>query len=226
MYQGSSDLKKPSINKTPLAMAIANHSRPPATPIEVFKLARKTWLQGKRVSIGDLAKEVGVSRGTLYRWVGSKELLLDEIFWSLIKPTFEQAVAEAPGHGVAHVVEVHRRFMTAILSFEPLQKFIADDPNYSLRVLTDGSSGVSERIVKLTAEHLRSEERHGHLRLHSSPEKLAEIFILANEAIIYSDAISGRSPAIEKACSLIQMLLSSSQYVETQVASAKMSVDD
>ncbi|MBI5895717.1 MAG: TetR family transcriptional regulator [Desulfobacterales bacterium] len=221
-------MKKPSDNKTPLAMAIANHSRPPATPIEVFKLARKTWLQGKRVSIGDLAKEVGVSRGTLYRWVGSKELLLDEIFWSLIKPAFENAVAETPGHGVEHVVAVHRRFMIDMLSFLPLQKFIADDPNYSLRVLTDLSSGVSERMVKLTAEHLRSQELNGYLRLHSTPEKLAEIFILANTAIIYSDAISGRSPAIEKACSLIQMLLSSSQTVETQAASAtaKKAVED
>ncbi len=214
-------MKKTAVHKTPLALAIANHSRPPATPIEVFKLARKTWLQGKRLSIGDLAKEVGVSRGTLYRWVGSKELLLDEILWSLIKPTFENAVAETPGHGVEHVVAVHRRFMTDALSFAPLQKFIADDPNYSLRVLTDFSSGVSERMVKLTADHLRSEEINGHLRLHSAPEKLAEIFILANTAIIYSDAISGRSPAIDKACSLIQMLLSSSQTVHSQASTPR-----
>jgi AcrR family transcriptional regulator len=219
-------LRKSTVNKTPLAMAIANHLRPPATPIEVFKLARKTWLQGKRVSIGDLAREVGVSRGTLYRWVGSKELLLDEIFWSLLKPTFEIAIAETPGHGVDHVVAVHRRFMTELLSFPPLQKFIADDPHYSLRILTDFSSGVSERMVTLTSEHLRSLELKGHLRLHSSPEKLAEIFILANTAIIYSDAISGRSPAIDKACSLIQMLLSSSQYVGTQAASASLAADD
>lgn len=205
-------------------MAIANHSRPQATPLEAFKLARKCYLRGQRISIGDLAKAVGVSRGTLYRWVGSKELLLDEIFWSLLKPAFEQAVAETPGHGIEHVVNVHRSFMTAILSFSPVQKFIDDDPNYSLRVLTNLSSGVSERTIKITADHLRAQEAAGHLRLHYSADKLAEIFILANQAILYSDVISGRSPAIEKACLLIQMLLSSSEIVEYQATSVKKPV--
>ncbi|MFZ1983028.1 MAG: QsdR family transcriptional regulator [Desulfatitalea sp.] len=202
-------------------MAIANHSRPQATPLEVFKLARKCYLRGQRISIGDLAKEVGVSRGTLYRWVGSKELLLDEIFWSLLKPAFERAVAETPGQGIEHVVNVHRHFMTAILSFPPVKKFIDDDPNYSLRLLTNPSSGVSERTIKASADHLRTQEAGGHLSLHSSADKLAEIFVLANQAIIYSDVISGRSPAIEKACSLIQMLLSSSEIVEYQATSVK-----
>jgi AcrR family transcriptional regulator len=218
-------LKKNPIHKTPLAMAIANHSRPQATPLEVFKLARKCYLRGERISIGDLAKAVGVSRGTLYRWVGSKELLLDEIFWSLLKPAFQRAVAETPGQGIEHVVNVHRAFMTAILSFPPVQKFIDDDPNYSLRILTNLSSGVSVRMIKVTADHLRAQEAAGHLRLHSAPEKLAEIFILANQAIIYSDVISGRSPAIEKACLLIQMLLSSSEIVEYQATSVKKPVE-
>lgn len=176
--------------------------------MDVFKLARRRYLEGRHISIGDLANELCVSRGTVYRWVGSKDLLLDEIFWSLTKPAFEQAIQETPGNGIEHVVGVHRHFITAILSFAPINEFIKREPNYALRVLTNTSSGVSKRIVQATAAHLREQEAQGHLRLNAPAEELAEFFILANQAIIYSDSISGRSPAIEKACALIRMLLS------------------
>jgi len=208
--------------KTPLALALANSKRPQATPLEVFKLARRRWLDGKKISFGQLAQEIGVSRGTLYRWVGKKDLLMDEIFWSLTGPAFERAVRETPGQGIDHIVNVHRHFMVAILSFAPMQQFIKDDPSYAFRILTNFSSGVSQRIVKLAAEHMREQERQGHIRLHSPAEKLAEIFILANQGILYSDVISGRSPAIDKACAIIRLLLTSSEAIEQQASMPKI----
>ena len=199
-------------------MALANSKRPQATPLEVFKLARRRWLEGRKISFGQLAQEIGVSRGTLYRWVGKKDLLMDEIFWSLTQPTWERAVRETPGNGVDHIVNVHRNFMISILSFPPMQQFIKEDPNYAFRILTNFSSGVSKRTVKLAAEHLREQAAAGHIRLHSPPEKLAEIFILANQGILYSDIISGRSPAIDKACTIVRLLLTSSEAVEQQAS--------
>lgn len=213
--------KKENHQKTPLALALSNARRPQATPIEVFKLARRQWLAGKRISIGELARQVGVSRGTLYRWVGRKDLLLDEIFWSLSKPTFERAVQETPGQGLEHIVGVHRRFMTDILSFPPMQQFIKDDPGYAFRLLTNFSSGVSRRVVDIASEHLREQANRGHIRLHAPAEKITEIFILANQGILYSDVISGRSPAIEKACTIIRLLLASSEALEQQASSGK-----
>ena len=209
-------------DKTPLAMALANSKRPQATPLEVFKLARRRWLEGRKISFGQLAKEIGVSRGTLYRWVGKKDLLMDEIFWSLTQPAWERAVRETPGHGINHIVNVHRNFMISILSFPPMQQFIREDPSYAFRILTNFSSGVSKRTVKLAADHLRQQEAAGHIRLHSAPEKLAEIFILANQGILYSDVISGRSPAIDKACTIVRLLLTSSEAVEQQVGESKV----
>ncbi len=208
--------------KTPLALALANSKRPQATPLEVFKLARRRWLEGKKISFGQLAQEIGVSRGTLYRWVGKKDLLMDEIFWSLTGPAFERAVRETPGHGIDHIVNVHRSFMVSILSFPPMQQFIREDPGYAFRILTNFASGVSQRIISLSAEHLREQERQGHIQLHSPAEKLAEIFILANQGILYSDVISGRSPAIDKACAIIRLLLTSSEAIEQQAGSFKM----
>lgn len=214
-------MKETSTNSTPLVAALANSDRPQATPLEVFKIAKRKWCEGKRVSIGDLASEVGVSRGTLYRWVGSKDLLMDEVFWSITEPAFEQAVKDTPGHGIEHVVGVHRQFMKSILSFPSTQRFIKDEPSYALRLMTNPSSGVSKRVIRAAANHLREQEKQGYLSLHSSPEKLAEIFVLANQGILYSDVISGRSPAIEKACELIRLLLTSSVTLEHKASSSK-----
>jgi AcrR family transcriptional regulator len=207
-------LKKKPANETPLAMTLARQKHPQATPLDVFKLARKRFLEGKTISIGELANTLCVSRGTVYRWVGSKELLLDEIFWSLSRHAFERAIRETPGSGIEHVVGVHKHFITAILSFSPMQEFIRKDPNYAMRMLTNRSSGVSKRVVQATADHLRHQEAAGHLRLYTPAEELAEFFILANQAIMYSDSICGRSPAIEKACTLIRMLLLSGRVPE------------
>ena len=214
-------LKQNSTNRTPLALALANSDRPQATPLEVFKIAKKKWCDGQRVSIGELAAEVGISRGTLYRWVGSKDLLMDEVFWAITEPAFHQAVKDTPGSGIEHIVGVHRQFMRSILSFPSTQRFIKEEPSYAMRLLTNPSSGVSKRIIKATADHLRQQEEMGHLRFHTPPEKLAEIFIPANQGILYSDVISGRSPAIDKACDLIRLVLTSSATIEQKASSAE-----
>jgi AcrR family transcriptional regulator len=207
--------------KTPLSLALADQARSQVTPLDAFKLGRKLYLEGRHISIGEMAKKLGVSRGTLYRWVGSKELLLAEIFWSMLKKAFQCAVQESPGCGIDHIVEVHRNFMSRILSFPPLQQFIQQDGTYALRILTDLSSGITQRVIAAAAEHLRDQEAKGCIRLSLPAEQVAEIFIPANQAVIYSDAISGRSPAIEKACSLIRMLLISSAVQEDPSSARK-----
>ncbi len=192
---------------TPLAKAMAEAKQPQATALDVFRLARGRWLEGKRISLCELAKELGVSRGKLYRWVGNKDLLLDEIIWSLARPEFERIANETPGTGIEHVVEVHRRFMTDILSFKPLQQFVGHDPTYALRILTRDAIGSHDRLIKVAADHIQDQADRGHLHLSVPADKLAEVLIRTNESIIFSDIISGRSPAIEQACAVTRALL-------------------
>lgn len=204
--------KKESI--TPLALALSNSTRPQASPLEAFKLARKYWLEGKRISLGDLAKELGVSRGTLYRWVGNKDLLIDEIIWSVAKPTLEEAIRKSPGKGVDHIVEVHRRFNTAILSSRPLQQFVDHDPSYALRILTRDARSAHERTIKAVAQHIEEQIAGGYLRLPIPAHDMATLIVRTGESLIYSDIISGRSPAIEQACAVTRILLTAESFPE------------
>jgi AcrR family transcriptional regulator len=202
-------LKATPDQKTPLILALANADRPPATPLGVFKLARKYWLEGKRISIGDLAREVGVSRVTLYRWVGSKERLIEEILWSFARPTFENAVQETPGTGVEHIMGVHRRFMTALATFEPMRRFILQNPTTAIRIQTDKDpQSAHSRLIAATAAHLEEQASRGYFQLPAPARKLAEMIIYTNGALIYSAIIGDRATAaIEQACAISRMLL-------------------
>jgi len=201
--------KAPESKKTPLATALTNPKHQQATPLGVFKLARRRWLAGERIGIGELARVVGVSRGTVYRWVGNKDLLIHEILWSLAKPTLERAIKETPGNGMEHIIGVRRRFMDAMLSFPPMRRFITEDPKYALRLQTKDPRSAHFRMIQATADHLAQQEAKGYIRLPAPPMKIAEMIINTNVSLIYSDILRGRTPSIEQACAIDRMLLSS-----------------
>ncbi|MFZ1983029.1 MAG: QsdR family transcriptional regulator [Desulfatitalea sp.] len=202
------NLKATPDQETPLTLALANTDRPPATPLGVFKVARKFWIEGRRIGICDLAKEVGVSRVTLYRWVGSKERLIEEILWSFAKPTFDNAIKETPGTGVKHIVEVHRRFMNDLAGFEPMRRFILQNPTTAIRIQTNRDRwSAHSRLIAATAAHLDEQVSHG-LQLHAPTQKLAEMIVHTNGALLYSAIIGDRAPAaIEHACVIERLFL-------------------
>ena len=74
--------------KTPLQEQLAGTAGRPVA-LEAFRRARRTFLAGQRVDMGELARDLGINRATLYRWVGSRDQLLVEIVWSLADRTFD-----------------------------------------------------------------------------------------------------------------------------------------
>ena len=192
-----------------LSQALANMDRPQPTPLGVFELARNYWLEGRRISIGDLAKEVGVSRVTLYRWVGSREGLIEEILWSFAKPSFETAIQETPGHGVAHIVEVHRHFLSYLADFEPLRRYVRENPTVAIRIQTSKDpKSCHNRLINAITNHIEDQVAKGFIKLPAPAQKLAEMMVHANGALLYSAIIAGRPEvAVDQACAINNMLL-------------------
>src|SRR2546423_4830705 len=60
-----------------------------ATPADAFHAAREIYMRGERIDMQALAQQLGVSRGTLYRWTGSRERLLVDVVWSLADELFD-----------------------------------------------------------------------------------------------------------------------------------------
>jgi AcrR family transcriptional regulator len=193
---------------TPLALALLDetHGRRP-TPLDALALARRKFLKGERIDVGALARELGVGRATLFRWVGSRELLIGEVLWSLYAPILDQAVAQTRGQGAGYVARVARRAMDAILGFEPLMRFIEQDPEYALRVLTSKSSTVQSRCIEFLRGLIEAETAAGRLDPPMKPDDLAFLVVRIAESFLYGDQISGREPDIDRAADAIRILL-------------------
>lgn len=210
---------------TPLMRALSAAELPQPTPMMVFKLARKQWAACRRISIGELAATVGVSRVTLYRWVGSREQLIEEILWSFAKPTFASAANTAPGKGVEHIVETHRRFMTDLAAFEPMRWFLLDNPTEAIRIQTNDPSSAHSRLIVSAQAQLVEQERLGHLKLAAPAARIAELIVFTNGALLYSAIIGARdaATAIEQACIIDRLLLMGKFEAKSKPSARKQS---
>jgi AcrR family transcriptional regulator len=189
------------------ALERARAAAPRPTPLDALGLARRRWLAGERLDMGALAKELGVSRATLYSWVGSRERLIGEVIWSVAEEGLRQATEAARGEGAEYVVDVVERFATLNASFEPLRRFIEQDPELALRILTSKKGPVQERMIAAAHDLLAEQVKAGKLSLPLDIDTLAYLLIRVNESFIYSDVIAGSEPDVDKAVAAVRLLL-------------------
>jgi AcrR family transcriptional regulator len=189
------------------ALERALDAQPRPTPLDALGLARQKWLANERLDMGALAKELGVSRATLYSWVGSRERLIGEVIWSFAEEGVRQAIEAARGSGAEYVVDVVERFARLNASFEPLRRFIEQDPELALRILTSKKGPVQERMIGVARDLLAQQVAAGKLSLPLDIDTLAYLMIRVNESFIYSDVITGSEPDVDKAVEVVRLLL-------------------
>jgi AcrR family transcriptional regulator len=189
------------------ALERARQAEPRPTPLDALQLARRRWLTGERLDMGGLAKELGISRATLYSWVGSRERLIGEVIWSFAEQGLRQATEAARGEGADYVVGVVDRFARLNASFEPLRRFIEQDPELALRILTSKKGPVQERMIAAARSLLEEQVAAGKLTLPLDIDTLAYLMIRVNESFIYSDVITGSEPDVDKAVEVVRLLL-------------------
>ena len=177
------------------------------TPLDALDLARRRWLAGERIDMGALARELGVSRATVYSWVGSKERLLGEVIWSFAEAGVRQAREAAGGAGAAYIVDVVDRFTRLNAEFEPLRRFIASDPQLALRLLTSKEGPVQERMIAIARELLEEQIEAGELEPALDVETLSYLMVRVSESFLYSDLITGSEPDTEKGVEVVRLLL-------------------
>jgi AcrR family transcriptional regulator len=197
-----------SLRSTPLARLIETQGRPARpTALDAFALARKQWLAGERLDIGQLAKTLGVGRGTLFRWVGSREELYGEVLSSLFLSELEAARREARGSGHAYVAAVIHRLLATLVDSPPLRTFVRRDPEFAMRVLVSHQSPVVRRNTAAIAEVLAAEAGAGRLHLAMPAHDLAYLIVRITESFLYRDVIAGGEPDMGKAEIAICILL-------------------
>lgn len=193
---------------TRLARALSTAAPRRATPLDLFALAKRLWLAGERIDVGAIAARLKIGRATAFRWVGSRELLLGELLWSLCATTLDRAEREAPGSGARFVAAVCAGAVRYIVAFGPLRQFIRQDPEFALRLLTSKLGPVQRRSIERMRSVLQAQADAGHLQLALGVDTLAYLCVRLCESFIYAEVISGQSVDVADAGIAVELLLS------------------
>jgi len=195
------------MSQTPLARMLATGEQRPDA-LSAFRLARRRFMEGRRIEMQEIASELGVSRATLFRWVGSREDLIVEIVWSTALPTFDRAIEEtAELAGGPRVAEIMSRFATLTLESPFFMEFVQREPERSLRLLTTKASWFQGRLVELVESLLQTEVEAGRLAPPLALHDLAYVVTRITETFIYADVVAGELPDPEKIRQVVGALL-------------------
>jgi AcrR family transcriptional regulator len=192
---------------TPLSRLLDAEPAPrKITPLDALKLARTRWLAGDRIDVGQIANELGIGRATVFRWVGTRENLYGEVCSGLFVREIERAKATAKGHGLARMLDLMARLLRSLATAQPLRRFVAEDPEFALRVLTSRHSPVQYRCTVQIRELIDELVAAGHTPA-LPPDELAYIIVRITESFLYRDVLTGAEADIETAIRAIRILL-------------------
>ena len=157
-----------------------------------------------------LADELGVSRATLFRHVGSREELISLALWRLTERTLERprrggrpngrrASCTPPGTG---------RYINAMVAGSAgLRRLLDDEPALTMRVLTEPRGRVQTGIVAFVEDLLRRDMAEFGLVTIIEPKALAYALVRLGESFLYADVLAARKPDVATANRLQQALV-------------------
>ncbi|MCF7549808.1 QsdR family transcriptional regulator [Pseudonocardia sp. WMMC193] len=197
--------------RTSLQDRLAGGGRP--DPLTAFRVARRAFQAGRRVDMTALAAELGVNRATVYRWVGSREELLTEIIWSLAQRTVEASAERARDRAAAdpdHPSELAVRltlFVEDTLAHPGMRRFLAEEGEFAMRLLTLSSSAFQRRFIALVDTLAAAETAAGGLVSPLPPADLAFTVVRVVESFVYLKLITGEEPDGARAGRVLRSLL-------------------
>jgi hypothetical protein len=190
---------------TPLRRQLINGR--PASALDAFNLARRHFQAGERIEVGALAEELSVNRVTLYRWVGTREALLVEVIWSLTEPTLALEYERAPGNGGTRIAHAVTRFNRDTLEHPGMQRFLKEEGEYAMRLLTSANAGFQPRLINAIQQMLADETKAGNLDLPVDLHDLAYVIVRLGESYVYTKYITGEQPDPNRAQPILELLL-------------------
>ena len=195
------------MSRTPLSRMLAEQEAKPDA-LGAFRIARRRFLAGDRVEMQELASELGVSRATVFRWVGSRDDLLVEIIWSITDPTFRSALEQTTDlTGGRRVAAVMGAFAEATIASPPFMGFVQREPERALRLLTTKATWFQGRLIDFIEKLIGAEIEAGHLVPPLPLHDLAYITTRMTETFVYADVVAGETPDPDKVRLVVGALL-------------------
>lgn len=179
------------------------------TAEDARRLAKRTFLLGRRLDMRAMAAGLGVNRATLYRWVGSRDELLVDVLWALTDHSLQVAREQATGKGSERVVRLVVALLEQILDNHGMKVFLRDEGELAVRLLSRGDEGFHPKLVAAIRQELEHEITTGALHLdddvHIDEAAFAVVRIIG--AYVYLDLLPGETPDARRAEPVLKMML-------------------
>ena len=183
-------------------------SRKRATAADAFRLARVMFDAGRPLDMVALARELGVARGTLYRWANNRERLLADVMWSLAEELFEESLRVPTGTGVEALAQGIGHFIKGLTASKALRAAIRQDNEAVMSILTRRrGSGIQERAVAMLQAAIENMVRQGLYEPRLAPQVLAYAIVRIIEGFVYHDISAGIEPDLVAADQVVRTLL-------------------
>jgi AcrR family transcriptional regulator len=184
----------PEADRQPTVLERQLRDGPPrtrATALDALRLARLACRDAKRIDMGTIAAELGVSRVTLYRWVGSREQLITEALWARTQRTLEIAAEGGSASGGERIAETLAQFIDYVIADPGMQYLLDTEPELVLRLMTRSGYGFQSRLVDAIAALIDEEADAGHYEPDMDVHELAYLLLRIAESYVYRKQITG-----------------------------------
>jgi AcrR family transcriptional regulator len=169
-----------------------------ATRQEVLDAAMYRYLRGQRIDVQAIAAELGLGRATIYRWFGSREGLIGEVLVLAAEPLLKHARAGVRGHGAPALLKVFDRFNRGLADAPALRRFVEQERDVALRIISSGAGIVEPRVVGMITELIEDEVRAGHYDPPVEPTSLGYAIVKLAIAFLFNDAIAGMRGDVDR----------------------------
>jgi AcrR family transcriptional regulator len=156
------------------------------------------YLRGRRVDVQAIAAELGVGRTTIYRWFGSREELIGEVLFRAAEPLIDAARAQARGRGGAALLDTFDRLNRSLDAAPALRRFVEQERDAALRIITSGAGAVQPRMVARIAGLIEDEVRAGTYEPPVEPATLGYAIVRLAEAFLFNDAAAGMRGEVDR----------------------------
>ncbi|MFC4949181.1 QsdR family transcriptional regulator [Pseudonocardia sp. GCM10023141] len=192
---------------TPLQRQLAGTTTGRPTALDAFVRARRAFQAGERLDMQALAADLGVNRATLYRWVGSRELLLREVIWSLTQRTIQRGLDRQRHQDGPRLAAVLGGFVRDVHTHPGMHRFITDEGEAALRLLTMQAGGYQQRLIGLVHDLITEHTAAGELCSPVPVDDLAYTVVRVIESYVYLKVITGEEPDPDRAGRVLHALL-------------------
>jgi AcrR family transcriptional regulator len=158
---------------------------------QVLDLALREFVAGRRVDVQAIAAELGLARATAYRWFGSRDGLLGEMLARDAEAYFRRVRKRVRGRGGRALLQTFDQINRGLARSVPLRRYLEQEREAALRILTSSGGIVEPRSVAVVAELIEAEVRRGAYDPPVDAPTLAYAIVGLANAFLYNDAVAG-----------------------------------